>query len=589
MLRSSGLQSTTFDPTPRRFSSSPAVGAARLAEIFSKPASSDELKDVDLDQETVHSALQNLESSPESARRLFDWVAGKEAKENRLLRSKSFNLMLEIVVTKETPADFWGLYKIMKEKGYGISKATFLKVSARFKSEKMEKDLDLLNDLYLTSSSQVLAARVSKILHKGGEAGEIHQKLLDLGVDLSLDLVVAVLEQVGAFPRKASVFFQWVEANPSFEIDGRVSNAMARVLGREDCIEQFWEILHKMRSSGFEMERETFLKVINRFYKRRMIASAVDLFEFAMGGSEKPQFEDFIFLLKRVVVSKDLSTSLVSKVVRIFVSAGNGIKSSAFDGVVKSLTSVGRLGECDKILKAMEGGGFVADASVYGRAVVGLCDSGKLDEALEYANNLEKSGTSLDSNTWTSLVKKNFVAGHMDKALSCFKRMVEGKGGENVGCTFGVLVHEFCRRRSVEDAFKMLKEAVTKINVQPSHATYKFLIESLLGKGKLKEASSLLELMKSHGFPPFIDPFISYISKSGTADDAMVFLKAMTVNEFPSTAVFLRAFEALLKEGRHQVAHDLLSSSPGSVRNHADVLDLFYSMKPEEAATAAAF
>lgn len=49
-----------------------------------------------------------------------------------------------------------------------------------------------------------------------------------------------------------------------------------------------------------------------------------------------------------------------------FRSSGNGIKRMAFDGVVKSLRSVGRLGKCDKILRAMEEGGFLADASMHG-------------------------------------------------------------------------------------------------------------------------------------------------------------------------------------------------------------------------------
>ena len=287
-------------------------------------------------------------------------------------------------------------------------------------------------------------------------------------------------------------------------------------------------------------------------------------------------------------MSKDLDMSLVSKVVRIYTSAGNSIKGSAFDGVLKSLRSVGRLGECDKILRAMEGGGFVADATVYGRVVVGLCDAGKLDEALRYADNLEKSGRNLDLSTWSSLVQKNSLTGQFDKAIACVKKMVERKGGENVGCAFEMLVHELCHKKSAEDASKILKEMVSKRNVQPWHGTYKFLIERLLSRGNLKEASSLLEMMKRHGFPPFVDPFIGYISKSGTANDALIFLKAMTIDEFPSTAVFLRAFEALLKEGRHQVAHDLLSLSPGRVRNHEDVLNLFYAMKPDEAATAVA-
>ncbi|ONK82010.1 uncharacterized protein A4U43_C01F35200 [Asparagus officinalis] len=585
----------SFNPGSRHFSSDPALdqnrdqNAVLLTEIFSKSNSFDEIK-TDLDHETVHSVLRNLEESPEKAKRFFDWVLEREVKENRLIRSKSFNLMLEISVKKGETNEFWGLVKIMEEKGYRIEKGAYLKVSERFKNDGLEEDLKRLEELYSMKSPHILASRIYKMLlrEKEEESEVVLKKLQDLGIDLSSDLVVSALDQLSAYPNKALMFFQWIEENPSFEMDARVSNAMARVLGREDCIDKFWEILQKMKNSGFQIERETLVKVLDRFIKRRMISQSVELYAFAMGRSENPQLQDFLFLLKKVLVSKDLNLSLVSNVVQAYISAANVIRGSTFDGVLKSLRSVGRLGECDKILKAMEGGGFVADANVYGNVVAGLCDAKKLDEALEYADNLEKSGKNLDLNTWSSLVKKSSLTGNFDKALACLKKMVERKGGDTVGCAFEVLIHELCQKKSDEYALKVLKEMVTKRNVKPWHTTYKFLIERLVNHGKVKEASSLLELMKSDGFPPYIDPFVGYVSRSGSADDAMIFLKAMKTNEFPSTSVFLRVFEALFKEGRHQIAHDLFSLSPGRVKNHADVLDLFYSMKQDEADTAAA-
>ena len=135
------------------------------------------------------------------------------------------------------------------------------------------------------------------------------------------------------------MFFRWVEGNPSFEIDGRVSNEIARVLGREDCINDFLKILHTMRITGFEIEKETYVKVFNRFYKHKMISTAVELYEFAIEASKNLSYHDFIFLLKKIIVSKDLDT------IRIYTSVENYIKGSAFDGVLKSLRSVGRLGE----------------------------------------------------------------------------------------------------------------------------------------------------------------------------------------------------------------------------------------------------
>lgn len=580
----------------RYFSSEPTIDRNNhdhtlVTKIFSKSIGSDEFKaeleslNLSLNQEMVNLVLRDLEGSPEIARRFFDWVS--ESGHVRL-NSKSYNSMLEIIGTKSQSEEFWGLVEIMKKKGFGISKSTYLKVSKSFIEQEMERDFNLLKEIYFLNSHENVVGRmcpqICKILRGEDESSEvIHKKLEDLGLSLSSNLVVAVLEKISPYPKKVLMFFQWIEEHTSLKIDGRVYNAMARVLGREDCIEEFWNILHKIKKSRHDLEPETYIKVSERFLKRKMITEAVNLYEFALDSTEKPSPQDLILLLRKIAVSKDLDLNLITRVIRTFINAGNSIKGSVFGTVLKSLSSVGKLGECDKILKAMEEGGFVADSFVHDQVVVGLVNAGRLDDALDYLDNVEKSGFSFNSKTWASLVQKHSLAGELDKALQCFHKMLDRKDGEKVGYAFEALVNGFCRKNRAKDAHKILKDLVTKKNVEPWHCTYKFLIERLISQQNIKEACGLLGLMKSHGYPPFIDPFIGYISKSGTVDDALNFLKAMTVKEFPSKTVYLRMFEELLKAGRHQEAHGILSKSPGCIRNHADVLDLFYSMKPDEA------
>ncbi|OAY69510.1 Pentatricopeptide repeat-containing protein, mitochondrial [Ananas comosus] len=584
----------------RWFSSLPAPDGndgdrALVAEIFAKPLTSDEIKaelesrNLYLDVNMVNSVLKSLEGTPKAAQRFFDWVSESEAVR---LNSKSYNLMLEIVGTEGRVEEFWGLVEIMKRKGFGVSKGAFLKVSESFEKMGLAKDCERLKEMYFLNSHENVVGRmcpaICKILRSENESEEsIRKKLDELDVSLSSSLVVAVLERIGQYPKKASTFFRWVEGNPSFAPDGRVYNAMARVLGREDCIDEFWGILRKLRNLGYELEKETYIKVSDRFHKWKMLAAAVDLFKFAMAGSDKPSVHDFVFLLKKIVVSDDLDLNLISTVVRTFINGGHSIKGSVFDTVLKSLKSVGKLGECDKVLKAMEEGGFAPDSYVHEKVVIGLCNAGRLEEALQYLDNVEQAGYKLDSKTWEILVQKHSLAGDLDKALSCFNKMLERKGSGDVGCAFEVLVNGFCQKNKAKEACKILEKMVTKKNVKPWHSTYKFLIERLIRQGGIKEAFTLLGLMKSHGFPPFIDPFIDYICKSGSVEDAMGFIQAMTVKEFPSRTVFLRLFEGLFKEGRHDVAHGLLHKCPGSIRNHADILDLFYAMKSDGVTAAA--
>ena len=109
-----------------------------------------------------------------------------------------------------------------------------------------------------------------------------------------------------------------------------------------------------MRSAGFEMEAETFVKVLGRFCKRRMVKDAVELYEFAMAGANKPTVQCCVFLLRKVAAGKELDTDLFSRVLKVFTGNGNVLTDSVANAVLKSLTSVGRTGEWNKVLKEME-------------------------------------------------------------------------------------------------------------------------------------------------------------------------------------------------------------------------------------------
>lgn len=476
----------------------------------------------------------------------------------------------------------------MRSKGYGVSKTTLEAATESFRSKNMAKDADMIRAAFAAHARNAAAAEACKILRSDADESSKLDKLNELGVEVTDELVASVVEKVGQFPRQAMVFFAWVEQTAGAGIGwGKVYNALAKIIGREDCIEEFREVLQKMSSKKLGMDKEVYVTLVDRFLKRKMVVDAVDLFRFAMGGTEKPSTEDFLFLLKKVVVSEDMDLKLLMRVVRIYQKAGNEVKCSVFDAVIKSLRSVGKLGESGRVLKAMEEGGFAPDSAVHGKAVLAMCDAGELEKAREHLARVEKSGYKLDPRVWAALVQKYSLGNDVDMAVSCFPEMLERRSGNQVGCALEVLVYGLCKKKEAKEAFKVLKNLVSEKAVVPWQTTYKYLIHKLIRQGHLKEAFDVLGLMKDNGFPPFIDPFLAHISKSGTVEDALGLLKAMSSKEFPSRTVYMRMFQGFFREGRHEIAQQLLSVSPGSVRNHADVLNLFYKKKLEESAAVA--
>ncbi|KAL6961083.1 hypothetical protein U1Q18_038846 [Sarracenia purpurea var. burkii] len=596
--------SDSKNPSFRRFSSSELAIEQKdsdhvvvLSDIFSKPPrTSDEIK-LELDSnnivvthDLVLKVLKSLSLSPDAARRFFDWVSENE--EERL-SSKSYNLILGTLGSNGYVKEFWDLVGIMKRKGYGVMKGTSVRVLEKFVEEGLGSDVENLKELYASGSvddsAEKVCSRVCKVIRQEVWGDEVEKKLRQLNLTYSSDLVGMVLENIGTEPNKALIFFRWIQESNLFEHDECTYNAMVRVLGREDCIEKFWTVADEMRGAGYEMVKETYIKVLGRFIKRKMIKDAVDLYEFAMGGANNPSIHDCTFLLRKVLATKTLDMNLFLKVVKAFTEGGNVLTNSTVNAVLKSLTSVGRFRECNKILKAMEESGFLPSDALQGKIAFQLSCDGK-KQAREFMDNMGPSGSNSNYKTWASLVEGHCVRGDLDEATECFQKMVEREDSSCAGYTLELLVKAYCHKNRAMDAWKVLNDMVNKKELRPSHFTFKVLLNKLLVQGGFKEALDLLGLMKNQGFPPFLDPFIDYLSKIGSAEEALMFMSAMTFKRFPSTAVYLRIFEAYMKAGRHNEAQNLLSKCPRYIRNHADILNLFFTMKskPSAAATSVA-
>ncbi|XP_042466176.1 pentatricopeptide repeat-containing protein At5g15980, mitochondrial-like [Zingiber officinale] len=387
-------------PAGRWFSAAAAGSDGIEAELASL--------DLSFNGETMGLVLRDLKS------------AGSVSEDGNIrMDSKGLNRMLETLGTNGRPGEFWRVVEIMRKKAFGITKDTYLAVSKSFEEERRVKNADLLRKTYS------LNCELSKILQE--------------------------IESGKALP-----FLEWVEKTTPSKLNGRVYNAMARILAKKNRRE-FQDLLCNMRDEGHELEKKTYIEISQRFYRRKMIAESVGLYEFAMEGSEKPSQKDFLFLFKKS-----------------FVAAGNSIKISVFDGVIKSV-------------------------------ITGISNAGRLDEARQYLINTENED---DAKAWPYLVRKYLIAGQLEQALALFKMLIEK------------------RMERSNEAQTLLKEMVTERNIRFQHITYRRLIQKLVDQGHLRVACSIMELMKGHGFPPCIDPFIKHMSKSGTVNDAMKFLKA---------------------------------------------------------------
>ncbi|KAI4339617.1 hypothetical protein MLD38_024535 [Melastoma candidum] len=585
-------------PATRSLSSEPAAGAgssdcSAVVGILGKVGTFDETRKeldgsgVSVSRDLVLEVLETVRDWDDAARGFFRWV--QEGYKEKVC-SRGYNLMLDILGRGGDSVGFWGLYEEMKGKGYGVSRRVRDGALERFKRDGLVSDVEKLRELFssgsIDNSDTKVASRISKLVRSEVWNEDLELKLKEMNAEFSGDVVRMVVEKLSDEPMKSLIFFRWLQESLSFKPDAGTYNAMAVVLGREDCIDRFWNIASEMRAHGFEMAVDTYAQILGRFFKRKLIKESVALYEFAVEGKDKPSASDTTYLLKKIVVAKDLDLELFSRVIKVFTQNGNQITDPMVNSVLKSLSSVGRFRFCNEVLKIMEEVGFVIGGSLRSKIAFHLGSRGNLNEADELMTKLALSADIVDPYSWAALVEGYSISGNLEEASRCFQRMVEKEGGSSAAtAALHSLVNGYCNSKRVTDAYRLLQDCTTKSELKPAHPTYKLLIKKSLDGGHFDDALSLLGMMKLDGYPPFLDPVFHHVSRKGNGDSALAFMKAVTSKKFPSSSVFLQMFEAFFNANRHYEAQDFLSKCPRHIRDHADVLTLFYSRSKRKVAT----
>ncbi|XP_020212410.1 pentatricopeptide repeat-containing protein At3g48250, chloroplastic [Cajanus cajan] len=531
--------------------------------------------------ETVLYVIKRLDKNPEKVSSFFNWVSKKE-----WFRASSslYSLIVRVLATKDTMKQFWVTLRMMKEKGFYLDEETYLTILYGFKREKMDSDSVALTHFYdrmvEENAKQSIVTRVVDIISVSEWGDGVKDELAKLQIQLSDNLVIRVLKELRNAPLKAYEFFHWVGKQSGYEHNTVTYNAVARVLARSDSIEEFWSVIEEIKNVGHELDIDTYIKISRMLQKNRLMEDAVKLYELMMDGSYKPLVQDCSILLKSISGSDKPNLDLVFRVAKKFESTGHTLSKAIYDGIHRCLTGAGKFDEAENIVRTMRNAGHEPDNITYSQLVFGLCKMRRFEEAYKVLEEMESCGCIPDIKTWTILIQGHYDGNEVDKALLCFTKMIE-KGCDPDADLLDVMIEGFLRQKRIEGAYELLMEISRKCRISPWQATYKKLIEKLLGVMKFEEALKLLRLMKSHNYPPYHLPFVPYISKFGSVEDADQFLKALSVKSYASHTVYVQVFESLFREGRLSEAKDLLYKSPHHIRKHSKICKLFGSSESD--------
>ncbi|CAI0382707.1 unnamed protein product [Linum tenue] len=537
--------------------------------------------------ETVVYILRKLDHAPDKAWGFYNWVTTRDG---FVPSSSLYSLLLRIFADKDSMKKFWITLRKMKEQGFCLDEETYTTLWRLFKKDQMQSDAVALKQFYdrmiQENAMDGVVKKVAGVILEAEWGDEVMKRLEDMKIVLSDNFVIRVLRELKNRPFKALSFFHWVATCEGYKHSTVTYNAMARVLGKEDTMGEFWIIVEEMKSAGYYIDIDSYIKISRHFHKYKMNEESVKFYEFMMDSPFKPSTQDCSLLLRNMSASHKLDLSLVFRVVKKYEATGNVLSKAIYDGLHRSLVNAGSFAEADKILNAMRDAGCEPDNITYSQLVFGLCKAGRFEEASKVLDDMEANGCPPDIKTWTILIQGHCNAGQLEKALMCFGTMMRKDGNVDADLV-DVLVKGFVDQKKIDGGYTFLVEMINNTHVRPWQATYKLIIESLLGASKLEESMNVLRLMRQHNYPPYPEPFVQYISKYGTVLAAADLLQALSSKQYPSLAAYKNVFEAFFKEGRHAEAQDLLYKCPYHVREHYQIGKLFGSAKNGEAATLA--
>ncbi|TVU37034.1 hypothetical protein EJB05_18999, partial [Eragrostis curvula] len=563
-------------PTLRRLL---AVGRQRLFSAAATAAASTPTAPL-----TPESILYNLSSLSKDPNRALAFFRNSVAS-GHPVGSAAYNLMLRTLASHPSSAQshFWTFLRDMQDAGHSVDEGTYLAALASFKKANLAADYASLTAHHAKARDEAQAATpISAAAEavRDHEGSEELDKKLEAIIDLPLTetAVAKVLSKLKDYPIKALAFFRWAGRQKGYKHGSVAYNAMARVLGREESVQEFWELIQEMKAGGMHVDIDSYVKLSRNFQKRHMLKETVELYELMMDSPFKPSQKDGPLIIRRISLGPSPDLELVSRVVRKFETVWESMTKEMFDGIHRALTSNGRFDEAAEIVQRMRAEGHQPDNITYSQLVFGLCRVNKLEDARNVFDEMEAEGCAPDLKTWTMLIQGHCEAGDVDKALQFFTELIE-KDLEADANLLDVVVKGLCSQDKIDAAYALFVEMVDKAHLKPWRATYKHVIEELLRFKKLEEALALLRSMKARKFPPFVDPFPSHIAKYGTFEDGREFLKALAMNNSPSHTAYLHVFKSFFEEGRYSEAQDLLYRCPNHIRKHRDITKLFESIK----------
>ncbi|XP_043708211.1 pentatricopeptide repeat-containing protein At1g05600 [Telopea speciosissima] len=348
---------------------------------------------------------------------------------------------------------------------------------------------------------------------------------------------------------------------PDYRHNGPVYSTMIDILGSSGRFSEMKELIEQMKDDSCESKDSVLANAIKTYAKAKLLDEAISLFR------NLPQFncvnwtKSFNTILEVLLNEAKFETAH-----RIYLENSNRweVKTyiRSFNLFIDALCRRNRSDLALQIFQEMSDQSCYPDRETYRLLMRGLCDDGRLNEAVHLLYSMlwriSQRGCGEDVSVYITLLHALCDNGQVEAALEILAKVLRKGLKAPKRSLQGLDLNRCLEDENPERIKGLISEALIRGGI-PSSASYSAIASDLYSEGKICDANKVFDEMRESGFLPSVSMYEAKISALGNARRAEEAVKVIEKdmvegNCVPSVTTYNIVMKGLCNEGQPLMA-----------------------------------
>ncbi|XP_020255944.1 putative pentatricopeptide repeat-containing protein At5g06400, mitochondrial [Asparagus officinalis] len=359
-----------------------------------------------------------------------------------------------------------------------------------------------LEKAHVDSSSLVdvspIVHRITEVLRSDNTQIPIEQRLDEMDVELSAEIVEKVLKRCFKVGHLALTFFNWVKLQPGFSHITETYNTMIYIAGDSGDIDLVEKLAGEMDEESCLKNIKTWTILILYYGKAKKISKALSSFEEMRKSGCKLDSEAYEAIIRALInvgkseLAMEFYNEMKSRNIEVIDIK---LYELLMNCLCRSGDIAGARGVGDDLIKSMK----VSANEGYARILRSFCVSGKTDEAQALLEETKKENVVIDSKASEILLKGLCRASRMDEAMKVVDSIKQHSPLDSK--IYSILIDGLLRDGDILKALTLLHD-MREFKCVPLVSTYTQIIQCLFRSNEYDKACEIYEEMIENGIKP---------------------------------------------------------------------------------------